>query len=124
MPSPKPSQGRWRCPRCRRLGARSSGFFPLPKDAPETEPARTVARLRFARGAMPELELPKLGDDAVGQAVRALAVGHRRFDQLRAGNLLEALLGTLDHKQRQAFEAAAPDSLLLPSGRRVRVEYE
>ena len=96
----------------------------LPHDAPETEPARTLARLRFAREALPELELPEVGMDDVARTVRALASGKRRFDDLREGNLLELLLSALDHKQRQAFEAAAPDSIALPSGRRVRLEYE
>jgi len=96
----------------------------LPHDAPETEPARTLARLRFAREALPELELPEVGMDDVARTVRSLAAGKRRFDDLREGNLLEVLLSALDHKQRAAFEAAAPDSIALPSGRRVRLEYE
>ena len=96
----------------------------LPRDTPETEPARTLARLRFAREALPELELPQVGLDDVARTVRTLAAGKRRFDDLRDGNVLELLLSTLDHKQRQAFEAAAPDAIALPSGRRVRLEYE
>jgi ATP-dependent helicase HrpB len=96
----------------------------LPRDTPDTEPARTLARLRFARDALPELELPALGTDEVARTVRSLAAGKRRFDDLREGNVLDFLLSALDHKQRQAFETAAPDSIALPSGRRVRVEYE
>ena len=92
--------------------------------ASEGEPAQTLARVRFVREVLPELGLPPLGPDEVTAAVRALAVGRRRFAELREGNLIEVLLAGLTPSQRQALEVAAPGSVLLPGGRRALVHYE
>jgi ATP-dependent helicase HrpB len=92
--------------------------------APEGEPARTLARVRFLRGAMPELELPELGEAEVALAVRQAAMGRRRFSELREGGVVALLLSGLSAAQRAALESGAPAGVRLPSGRQAGVQYE
>jgi len=89
---------------------------------PTPEERQLLARLRFVRGHFPELDLPPLS--AWGELLPELCAGRRSFAQLRAAELAPALLAHLDWKQRQALDRLAPERLRVPSGSRLRIDYD
>ncbi|GAB3786699.1 ATP-dependent helicase HrpB [Dyella agri] len=103
---------------------RSKGLDALPWSE---HAARLRLRMQALRAWMPELGLLDVSD------VRLLATledwlapylhGKRRLDALTAEELSQALSTMLDHAQRQALDAQAPDALLVPSGQTRRLEY-
>ena len=103
---------------------RSKGLDALPW----SEHARRLRlRMQALRAWMPELGLPDVSD------VHLLATledwlapylhGKHRLDALAAEELSQALSAMLDHAQRQALDAQAPDALVVPSGQTRRLEY-
>jgi ATP-dependent helicase HrpB len=71
--------------------------------------------------------LPPFDDGLLSAAIERLSLGLKSFAELervaRDGGLEQALLGTLDGKQRRALDEVAPERIHLPSGRRAAVEY-
>ena len=103
---------------------RSKGLAVLPWSE---HAQRLRLRVQALRGWMPELGLPDVSD------ARLLATlddwlapcldGKRRLDALGAEELAQALSALLDHAQRQALDAHAPDALRVPSGQTRRLDY-
>jgi ATP-dependent helicase HrpB len=94
----------------------------LALDDPET--AAFLARVRSLAGWMPELGLPRFGEDELRALLPALAAGRRSFAELRRAPLAEILEGTLSPAQREALRREAPERLEVPSGSRIRLVYE
>jgi ATP-dependent helicase HrpB len=94
----------------------------LPLDGPEI--AAFLARVRWLAGWMPDLNLPVLDAADLARLLPALAAGKRSFAELRRLPLLGILEGTLSWEQRQALEKEAPERLEVPSGSRIRIDYE
>jgi ATP-dependent helicase HrpB len=94
----------------------------LPLDDPET--ASFLIRLRCLAAWMPELDLPNFGDEEIRALLPALAAGRRSFAELRRAPLLEALQGELSYSQLQALQREAPERIEVPSGSRIRLDYE
>jgi ATP-dependent helicase HrpB len=86
--------------------------------------ARFLARLRCLAEWMPELDLPSVTGPDLVALLPALCAGRRSFDELRQAPLLDVLRARLSHEQRRALAREAPERLEIPSGRRVRLEYE
>jgi ATP-dependent helicase HrpB len=89
----------------------------------EPEVVALAARLRFLRRARPELALPEPDDALWRSLLPALADGRKSFAELRKAPLAESILAALDHRQRAALDAEAPERLAVPSGSRIRVDY-
>ncbi|MGH7139342.1 MAG: ATP-dependent helicase HrpB [Pirellulales bacterium] len=85
---------------------------------------RFLARISFLRQAMPELELPDLGDDPLRGLLPWLCVGRQSLDELRRAPVVPALKAMLTHAQLAAIEREAPERLPVPSGRSLPLEYE
>jgi ATP-dependent helicase HrpB len=109
------------------LGAlRERGLAALPWDAASRE---LRARLQFA-AALPRVAgaWPSFDDAALLGTLPAwlgpYVSGITRLTQLSRVPLREALLARLDHRQRQQLEELAPAQLTVPTGSRVRVDYE
>lgn len=83
-----------------------------------------INRLRFLRRAMPELELPDLGDDPLRGLLPWLAIGRQSFDELRRAPVIPALKAMLAPAQLAAIEREAPRRLRVPSGRELALRYE
>ncbi|MEY2169219.1 MULTISPECIES: ATP-dependent helicase HrpB [unclassified Rhodanobacter] len=103
---------------------RSKGLDALPW----SEHARRLRlRIRALRGWMPELGLPDVSDAqllaTLDDWLAPYLAGKRRLDALDAEELSQALSALLDHAQRQALDAQAPDALTVPSGQTRRLEY-
>jgi ATP-dependent helicase HrpB len=90
---------------------------------PEGAADRLRRRLEFAARAFPESGVKSLASDDLEAALRAMCEGRRSFSELREASLVEALLaraGTSEHE----LARLAPESVVLPGGRRTKVEYE
>lgn len=100
----------------------------LQKFVDPEEVGRFLARVEFARGALPEAGLPPLGEGDVTAALTELCEGKRSFAELKSaasrGELIELLRCRLTPAQAAHLERMAPEFVSLPSRRRVRVNYE
>lgn len=86
------------------------------------EAARLRRRIELAAAA--DARVAPLDDARLEAALRALCVGRRSFEELRAADLLGELRRGLGADARAALERAAPDAVRLPDGRTLRIEYE
>jgi len=93
----------------------------LALDEPAT--AAFLERLRCLASWMPQLELPRYDDADLIEQLPALCAGKRSFEELRRLPLVEILLGSLSHSQRQALDRHAPERYRLPTGHQARIEY-
>ena len=76
---------------------------------------------------MPELDLPAFDPEDLRRLLPGLvagAAGKRSFADLRRAPLLDVLRGALSWEQLQTLEREAPERLEVPSGSRIKVEYE
>lgn len=94
----------------------------LPLDDPEV--AGFLARVRSLAGWMPELGLPRFGEEEIRALLPALAAGRKSFAELRRAPLLDVLQGALSYDQLEAVRREAPERLEVPSGSRIKVLYE
>lgn len=94
----------------------------LPLDDPEV--AGFLARVRCLAGWMPELDLPPFDERTFADLLPVLAAGKRSFAELRRAPLRQVLEGALSWEQLQALEREAPERLEVPSGSRIKLDYE
>jgi ATP-dependent helicase HrpB len=73
---------------------------------------------------MPELELPAFADAEIAALLPLLAAGRRSLDELRRAPLVDVLRGHLTARQASALEREAPERLEVPSGSRLRLDYQ
>ena len=79
-------------------------------------------RYNFVRRAFPEMKLRPLDGDARLEILPAMAVGRCAFSELRALDLASMLL-SMTPLERPGLERLAPETIAVPSGRRVRLRY-
>jgi ATP-dependent helicase HrpB len=89
----------------------------------DDEAERLLRRLRFLHREVDGLDLPRLDEAALGELARELSLGRISFDELRQINLSEALRARLSRAQLKALDREAPERLVVPSGRRARLDY-
>ncbi|MCB1057738.1 MAG: hypothetical protein KDD11_19730 [Acidobacteria bacterium] len=94
----------------------------LPLDEPEV--SGFLARVASLAHWRPGLELPRFDDDFWLQLLPTLCAGKRSLAELRRVPLLDFLEGSLTHPQRVALDREAPERIEVPSGSRLRLEYE
>ncbi|AUX30160.1 MULTISPECIES: ATP-dependent RNA helicase [Sorangium] len=82
-----------------------------------------LLRVAFVRAHCPDAGLPDVGEDAVLAALEALCEGRRSFAELRDADLAAAVRASLSPAQARALAELAPESIVLPGGRRARLEY-
>jgi ATP-dependent helicase HrpB len=83
-----------------------------------------LLRLRWLRGAMPELGLPAFTDDELRELLPWACAGCRSFDEVRHADWLGLLHGKLTPAQVHAVEREAPERLQVPSGNSLKLQYE
>jgi ATP-dependent helicase HrpB len=86
--------------------------------------ARLLARVRLLARAMPELGLPVWDEASLATIVRNACAGASSLAELRATGLANLLRAALGHRHQQALDQHAPEQLVLPCGRRTRLEYD
>lgn len=91
-----------------------------------TDPAVAafLARLHSLAGWRPELDLPLVDATFLRRVLPSLVLGCRSLSDLERAPLLEVLRGSLLPTQLQALKNDAPTHVVLPSGRRQRLEYQ
>ncbi len=90
---------------------------------PDADAAALLARLRFLAEALPEEDLPRFDDAALGRLVRDLSIGRLSFAELRQTPLQDHLRARLGHGHLRLLEREAPERLEVPSGSRIRLQY-
>ncbi|WP_419194382.1 ATP-dependent helicase HrpB [Novipirellula herctigrandis] len=72
---------------------------------------------------MPDLDLPRLDDEAADQVLRDFCQTRTSINQLRSAPWLAIFKSKFDYGQLQQFERFAPQRLTVPSGNSIRIEY-
>ncbi|MCG3135634.1 MAG: hypothetical protein HMLKMBBP_03355 [Planctomycetes bacterium] len=93
-------------------------------DLDDPDSASFLARVRWLRDLVPDLDLPDFDGAALRDLVTALAAGRRSFDELRRAPLLDHLRGALTRTQALALDREAPSHVTVPSGSRIALRYE
>lgn len=101
------------------LGPRASAFF-----REDEATANWLARLDLLDRAMPELDWPGFDDQALGEILGEACAGLRSVDELKRVSLVPYLRARLGHALNRILEEHAPESLVVPSGSRIRLQYE
>ncbi len=83
-----------------------------------------VNRVRCLAVWMPELELPSFDAEAIKTILPQVCRGCRSLDELRKAPWLGHLQGLLTPQQQQALAREAPERLEVPSGSRIKLNYE
>ena len=98
----------------------------LSRVLPETDSAAGafLVRLRWLREAMPELGLPEFNDVELRELLPWACAGCRSFEEVRRADWLGLLQGKLTGEQVRAIDREAPESLQVPSGSRLALQYE
>ncbi|MBS1984303.1 MAG: ATP-dependent helicase HrpB [Bdellovibrionales bacterium] len=85
--------------------------------------AAWLRRYEFLRRWLPELEWPELSDSFLTQVLSAL-LDEGTMANMSSAAKVEALEQHLDYKIRQLLREEAPESLVVPSGSRIRLQYD
>jgi ATP-dependent helicase HrpB len=88
------------------------------------ESKRYMSRLNWLRDCQPELELPDFGPSPWAALLPEWCLGCSSIAELRAAPLVSIMQSHLSQKQIAAVDEYAPDSIVVPSGRRIRLDYE
>lgn len=91
---------------------------------PAPEALSFMARVECLREWMPELDLPAMDAGFLESLLPELCAGARGFDDLRRVDLAARLKGALSYDQLSAVERNAPERIAVPSGSKIRLDYE
>jgi ATP-dependent helicase HrpB len=86
--------------------------------------ASWFVRYECLRTWMPELQLPSIDAAFLGDVVAQACSDRKSLDEVRKVPLLPLLKGRLTHAQARAIDEKAPESLVVKTGNRIRLEYE
>jgi ATP-dependent helicase HrpB len=82
-----------------------------------------LARVAFVRSTCPEAALPALDEGAIDASLRELCEGATSFAELRGRDVSAAMRAGLTPEQARRLAELAPETITLPGGRRLRLEY-
>jgi ATP-dependent helicase HrpB len=111
-------------------GVRELGVAALPWDRDARDLQARIAFLRGAAGAGPRggSAWPELTDEALAATLDSWLApwlgGVTRREQLARVPLVRALAAQLSFEQQRALERQAPTHLTVPSGSRIRIDYQ
>jgi ATP-dependent helicase HrpB len=86
--------------------------------------AEWLARLGLLRRSLPELGWPTYDESALADILQDACQGKTSLKEIERMDLVPFLEARLDRRQVQELSESAPESLTIPSGRRVRLVYE
>lgn len=104
-------------------GIRQMGLACLPWDR---DALQVQARILTLHNWQPEADWPHLDDESLLADLGWLEpflTGINRAEQLARLNLQEILVAPLSWEQRQTLERLAPQTITVPSGSRIRIDY-
>ena len=82
-----------------------------------------LARWRFLTEQSAESPLPMTVDQAFESVLKELCRSRTSFNELSRAPWLDHLKGLLSYEQLRWFDQQAPESMLVPSGNRIRLDY-
>ncbi|WP_435010383.1 ATP-dependent helicase HrpB [Tundrisphaera lichenicola] len=82
-----------------------------------------LARLGLARRMMPEAGWPDFEEEDWAELIAQATQGRRAEEEVRRGPLVGLLKGRLDFAENRRLDEQAPESLLVPSGNRIKLQY-
>jgi ATP-dependent helicase HrpB len=100
---------------------RRRGWDPARQDP---KVAEWLARVGLLRRAIPELGWPAFDETTLADVVEDACQGKTSIDEIERTDLIPFLEARLDRQQARELRDGAPESLTIPSGRRVRLVYE
>jgi ATP-dependent helicase HrpB len=83
-----------------------------------------INRIRWLSAAMPEASMPTLEGKQLAESLQSWCVGKRSMDELRQLPWKSLVDSLLSNQQRRALDQQAPQSIRLPTGREVLLQYE
>ena len=83
-----------------------------------------LARVDLLRRSIPELDWPGFDEDQLDEILAEACQGKTSMAEIERLDLIPYLEARLDRQQARALREGAPESLEIPSGRRVRLTYE
>jgi ATP-dependent helicase HrpB len=83
-----------------------------------------LARFQFLSRAVPENVWPEFDDDAFGEVIEQACNGKQTVDEVVRTPFVPLFQGRLAYEQNRALEEHAPESLIVPSGSRIRLIYQ
>jgi ATP-dependent helicase HrpB len=86
--------------------------------------ARWLARVEFLRRVLPEHNWPEFDDQIFQDLLEHVCQGKSARSQIEEVDLIPYLESRLDPRQLRELKESAPESVVIPSGRRVRLAYE
>jgi ATP-dependent helicase HrpB len=90
----------------------------------DDEAEQCITRVKCLAQWMPELELPRWGDDVLREILPDLCTGRTSFAELRQAPLVSILRAKLTPRQLATLEQEAPAKLTVPSGSQIALRYE
>jgi HrpA-like helicases len=83
-----------------------------------------IRKVQWVAGQFPEQKLPVFNEEDRNLIIHDLCEGEYRFDTVCAKPVLPFAQKLLDAKQHRFVEAMAPQTIGLPSGRKLRIFYD
>jgi ATP-dependent helicase HrpB len=102
--------------------ARSNLSRVLPEE--ESNFQRWLVRVNCLRGWMPALNLPEYSQEVLQEMLTWLVPGCRSFADIRKGDWLGIAKGRLSRDQLKAIENEAPETIEVPSGSHIKLQYQ
>ena len=85
--------------------------------------AKLLERLAFVRKHVPEQPWPLFDDARLGEILAQSCPGKRSIDQLKQQDLAGLIRAYIDYNQLRLLDQLAPESITVPSGSHIRVQY-
>jgi ATP-dependent helicase HrpB len=86
--------------------------------------ARWLARFEFLKQTVPECGWPDFSDDVFALLLEQICHGKLAREEVEAVDFVPFLQNRLTPAQTRELSASAPESLIVPSGRRIPLTYE
>ena len=83
-----------------------------------------LSRWRFVSPVAPKIGLPPFHEERIREILREFCTTRTSFKELCSAPWLDYLRSQFTYEQMQAFETHAPDAMEVPSGNRIKLEYQ
>lgn len=83
-----------------------------------------IKKVQWAAGQFPKQKLPVYNEEDCDSIIHDLCEGEYRFDKVCVKPVLPFAHKLLDTQQHRFIEAMAPQTIALPSGRKLRIFYD
>jgi ATP-dependent helicase HrpB len=83
-----------------------------------------IKRLQWVAGVFPDKRFPCFDENTRKSVVRMLCENETNYDRVCQKPVLPVVRAHLDYQQQKFMDAMAPQTLMLPSGKKMRLIYE